>query len=716
MSDTNLLKLNTTKPTASQLRTAFRSIVADDAILYRLPDGGIKVVGASEKTSRLVDKHAAEVEWAVTPSISPEDAASARRLLNDRAVELVIDDKRAAEVVPDLIAAANKTGVLAFDTETTPIERRPIPVALTKDGRVAVRQPKTGDAGAALDPRRARMRLIQAYAGDGPVMLFDMDATSWNTIEPLLHDVPALAAFNAVFDCKMLIEVAGIEPTTRLYDTMTACRLIDGSRDGLGKTAANILGIDLPKELGASDWGRPDLSADQVNYAALDAVVTFDLWAHQRDLFDEVDENAQSIADETIIATARMELHGLPFDKAAHAAKVQHWQEERRKAEVALSAATGGQLTGLPTNRQVAAYLVSVLDDDDLEDWPKTRTGTITVAAPALKNNGDGVPGVAELLTLRAWAKALSTYGPTLSDAVDDDERLRSSFLIAGARTGRYASRNVNLQNQPKRNPLLAGFRDIFRAPEGYKVVAADFSQIELRIAAELSGDKAMTEAFATGTDLHIQTAERIHGRKIDKKDPERSQAKAASFGLLYGSGARGFRRYAKTIGVTLTHGEAVDLIDNYFTVYPDLHRWQINHTRETRRRGVVETVGGRRWQFRWRSHSYDDPKIDELEEWQVADWIDGYERNFALNHPVQGTAAEIIGVALNYVDQALRPYDARIGAIVHDELVVVTHDDDIDDVKRILAAKMGRAWLEFFPDAPRKGIVDISVAQGWED
>ncbi|WP_254451544.1 DNA polymerase [Ruegeria sp. HKCCA5763] len=146
------------------------------------------------------------------------------------------------------------------------------------------------------------------------------------------------------------------------------------------------------------------------------------------------------------------------------------------------------------------------------------------------------------------------------------------------------------------------------------------------------------------------------------------------------------------------------------------MKRWQRDQERQTRRGGDVSTIGGRRWLFRWRSRTPDDKGFDELEDWQVDDWLDGYERNFALNHPVQGTAAEIIGVALVYVGEALRHLPACIVATVHDELVIdcAVDPQTVRAVRRILKAKMTRAWLEFLPDAPFRGVVDITTGPCW--
>ncbi|CUH42058.1 DNA polymerase [Ruegeria atlantica] len=718
MNATKPMKESDSLPINNQLPKLFRRIVASKSTLFRNSDGTVAIETNDADLRADVTNLQASIAAAVNPSIDHEQRNAARDLLHGFTVELIEDVATAERAVAELTRRAKLSGCLAFDTETAVRSEflTPVPVVFTKAGSIAKRQPKTGVAGYALNPRKSRVRLIQAYAGGRQVALFDMSKLAPSVIAPLLQDVPALAAFNAVFDAKFLLSDGYAEPTPRIYDVMTAMRLINGSRDNMAKSAMTLLGIEVPKGLGASDWHRQNLNQDQLDYAAIDALITFWLWEKQRDLLDDVDEHAQSLSDDLIVPVARMELAGLPISRERHTSKVAHWQSSLADAQKDLASATKSQLRDIPTSRQVCAYLEGTLSADNLEAWPRTKKNEqLCTDQKALKNHGADIPGIPELLTVRAWAKALSTYGDNLAQHIDDDDRIRSSFLIAGARTGRFSSRNVNLQNQPKRGKLLAGFRDIFAAKPGHIIISADYSQIELRIAAELSGDTEMREAFRQRIDLHTRTASLLTTDEPTRED--RTLAKAANFGLLYGSGVRGFRNFAKaTYGLDLTHNDADELISDFFAAYPELHRWRFRQERETRRDGVVSTLGGRRWDFSWRSHTADDKGFDDLENWQINDWLDGYERNFALNHPIQGVAAEVIGVALCYVDKALRHLPARIVATVHDELVIecANNPDTVRAVRRNLNARMTRAWLEFFPDAPWRGVVDITQGPSW--
>jgi DNA polymerase-1 len=286
------------------------------------------------------------------------------------------------------------------------------------------------------------------------------------------------------------------------------------------------------------------------------------------------------------------------------------------------------------------------------------------------------------------------------------------------------------MQNLPKRSKKLADFRKIFAAPPGHVIITADYSQIELRALAALSGDEVMTGLYRDygrvhrdmkarkQYDIHAMTA-RAFSESDEPTSADRSVAKAINFSLAYGSGPTGVRDYAESsYGVRMSRVEAAERIEAFRQQYRGVAQWQQQHEQQTRQQGWVSTVGGRKWVFAWRAWGSDDARLDDVEDWQVDDKLTGYERNYALNHPVQGTSAEVTWVARDSVDRALRPYDARLVAVVHDELVVLAKDDPqtVRAVRRILAAKMTRAWLEFFPDAPWRGLVEVGVAQTWGD
>ena len=556
----------------------------------------------------------------------------------------------------------------------------------------------------------------------GPVVstvyVFDMRSVAWADIAPLFA-LP-LAIFNAVFEVKRLIHEAKIEPTGRIYDVMTAIWLTDGRRPSLGEAVAINYKITIPKELGASDWSSDTLTAEQLEYAALDAVLCRLLWnTQQNELFDDIDKQCQEVVDAVTPAIARMELNGMPIDVAAHRAQIARWQTELAAAENALHHAS--PLRDLLKPAELQAHLHDVLDADALAAWPRTDTGKLTTRRQQLQLNSH-LPALAELLQVRALQKLINAFGESLIEAINPvTGRLHTSFLIAGASTGRFAARGVNLQQMPKRRE--AGFRKIFAAPAGQLVMALDYSQIELRAVGELISDwfgydSILRQSFAAGMDAHTATAMSMTGknRPEDVTEDERQLAKPCNFGLLYRMGNRGFYNYLRVNFVPdITFEEACELKARFFAGYPDMARWQDEYARHTREQGYTQTVAGRRWRWKWRAQNPED--VDEDTPF-YEDVIIGFRGAYAVNHPVQGSSAEVMQIALTRLDQALRDEPAQIIATVHDEAVLLV-PDDVDSVERIGAIaqqEMIAAFLEVFPDAPTLNLVDPKVGPTWGD
>src|SRR3954451_10780997 len=423
-------------------------------------DGTRLILGGDlpDELRQRVGQHQAELVRELRPQATAEEAARVRGYLSgaDISVVYVTVALAARQAADELFRDAGESGVIGIDIETAvrAEHRRPIPVAITKDGRKARRQPKGGDAGLALDPYRARIRLFQAYAGGSRVYVLDLDRVGLAAVEHLLGRAPALAAFNATFELKFL-SLAGLEPACRVHDVMTACWLTHGCRPSLQEAAGLCFDLELPKALGASDWSVAALTPEQIDYAALDAVLAMQLWQEQRQAFDEADENAQELADGCLLATVRMELAGMPIDRGRHERLIQQWQDELRAAECQLLEVPAAQ--PLDTPAQMAAWLERVLPAEMRDAWPRTDGGRLTSRAPILKLHLD-VMAVPELLAVRKARKLLSAFGSALLAKVHPlSGRLHPGFLVAGARTGRFSSRQPNMQQMPKRQ--LAHFR-----------------------------------------------------------------------------------------------------------------------------------------------------------------------------------------------------------------------------------------------------------------
>ena len=700
------------------LRKPIRDLLAAGGRISR--DGNQVLIEGPLALADAVRTHAGELARYVVPSVDVKEAELVRSLLADAgaAVAYIIHPDEARQAVAGIVAGVPDVVGLDLETEVLPEFQQPIPIQFNKDGNIAVRQPRDGAAGLALDPYRSRVRLVQAWAGGEQVFVFDMRCISWTDIA-LLFTQP-LAIFNAVFEVKRLIHEAKIEPTGGVFDVMTAVWLTDGRRPSLGEAITINYGLTVPKELGASDWSSDILTSEQLEYAALDAVLCRVLWnTQQRELFDDIDRQCQQVADAVTPAIARIELNGIPIDVTAHRAQIARWKSELTAAETALRQASPSRDLLKPAELQ--AHLTEVLDVESLKAWPRTDTDKLTTRRQQLQLNSH-LPGLGELLQVRALQKLISAFGESLIEAINPiTGRLHTSFMIAGASTGRFSARGPNLQQMPKLRE--AGFRKIFAAPAGQLVMALDYSQIELRAVGELISDwfgvdSILRQSFAAGLDAHTATAMSMTGknRPEDVTAEERQLAKPCNFGLLYLMGNRGFYNYLRVNFVPdITFEEACELKDRFFAGYPDMAQWQVEYARHTRKQGYTQTVAGRRWRWKWRAQNPED--VDEDTPF-YEDVIVGFRGVYAVNHPVQGSSAEVMQIAMARLDRALRDAPVQIIATVHDEAVLLVPDDR-DPVERIGAIaqdEMIAAFLEVFPDAPTLNLVDAKLGPTWGD
>ena len=699
------------------LRKPIRDLLAAGGRVTR--DGNHLSIEAPAAAADAVHAHTEELARYVIPAVTAEEAELVRSLLADADVAYITAPDAARQVVAGIVAGAPEVIGLDFETEVLPAFRQPIPIRFNKNGNIAARQPRDGAAGLALDPYRSKVRLVQVWAGGEHCYVFDMRSIAWADIAPLF--TLSLAVFNATFEVKRLLHEAGIEPSGRIFDVMTAVWLTDGRRPSLAEAVAVNYKITLPKELGASDWSADILTPEQIEYAALDAVLCRLLWnTQQNELFDDIDRQCQQVVDAVIPAIARMELNGMPIDVAAHRAQIARWQIELAAAEHALRHAS--PLRDLRKPAELQAHLNDVLDADALAAWPRTDTGKLMTRRQQLQINSGDIPALAELLQVRALQKMIDAFGESLLEAINPvTGRLHTSFLIAGASTGRFAARGPNLQQSPKQRE--AGFRKIFAAPPGQLVMALDYNQIELRAVAELISDwfgydSILRQSFAAGLDAHTATALSMTGKNRPEEvtKEERQLAKPCNFGLLYRMGNRGFYNYLRVNFVPdITFEDACELRARFFAGYPDMARWQDEYARHTREQGYTQTVAGRRWRWKWRAQNPEDVNEDTP---FYDDVIVGFCGAYAVNHPVQGSSAEVMQIALTRLDQALRDAPAQIIATVHDEAVLLV-PDDIDSVERIGAIarqEMIAAFLEIFPDAPTLNLVDLKVGPTWGD
>ena len=670
----------------------------------------------------------------ITPQKSaeePEGGSSAILRRHNCRVQYVTDDMQASTALAVILADA-KDGIVAIDIETAPheSERQRLAALAHKEavarGTLRALIKLRGDAAAmgkakadlkaliaqkayaeraGLDPDRASIRLLQVYGGGRTVLVADMLRVGIKVFEPL-WDIPVVA-HNAAFELSFLHR-AGIEPA-EIHCTMQAVRLLYGPNvASLEHAVATVLGIDMDKTCQTSDWSQPNLTLAQIEYAAADAVV---LWQLANRVLPRLAERepAYEIQMTAIPAVVRMEARGFKMDAEAHTKLVSDLTEEKRKAEAAYHDACVAcgrndlAALGVPsTPAQKEALLIALLDSDEVAAWARTvKTGKLSTKKSELRRAAH-YPPIAALTKIAVLDKQLSSFGITLAAQVSPvTGRIHADYRVAGAITGRASCSSPNLQQIPRDNR----FRALFVAAPGNVLVAADFSSMELRAAAEISGDAAMRNAFERGDDLHRLTAAMVTGKKPEEVTAEeRSSAKRVNFGAAYGSGARGLMKSAwDSYGVVLTRAEAENWLSGFSAAFPIFAKWRRTHADkcEAARRIVIgrdaaEGIG----------------RVFELS------WLkpDRSSYTVACNLPIQGACADASMLALAAIDEALCEEGINGGPVawLHDEIVLEVPIEEAMRAAELLEEAMVEAFAETFPNAPLNGLVDVHNGTTW--
>ena len=364
---------------------------------------------------------------------------------------------------------------------------------------------------------------------------------------------------------------------------------------------------------------------------------------------------------------ADMERSGFLVDGGALARFGADLSDTIRQMEERIYAAAGQQFN-INSPKQLGKVL---FEDLGLPHGKKTKTGWST-NADVLEKLKDQ-PLVADVLTYRQYAKLKSTYADGLLKVIDPDGRIRTSFQMTVTATGRLSSTEPNLQNIPTRTDLGSKMREMFVAAPGHVLVDADYSQIELRLLAHISGDEAMQQAFLSGEDFHTVTAARVFHVPQDQVTHQmRSRAKAVNFGIVYGISAFSL---SQDIGVTVA--EAKEYMERYFATYTGVRQYMEQVVSQARERGYVETLWHRR------------RALPELKSSNFN--MRSFGERVALNMPIQGTAADIIKLAMVRVHRRLaaESLEARLIMQVHDELIVECPEAEASRVEQLLQQEM---------------------------
>ena len=364
---------------------------------------------------------------------------------------------------------------------------------------------------------------------------------------------------------------------------------------------------------------------------------------------------------------ADMERSGFLVDGGALARFGADLSDTIRQLEERIYAAAGQQFN-INSTKQLGKVL---FEDLGLPHGKKTKTGWSS-NADVLEKLKDQ-PLVADVLTYRQYAKLKSTYADGLLKVIDPDGRIRTSFQMTVTATGRLSSTEPNLQNIPTRTDLGSKMREMFVAAPGHVLVDADYSQIELRLLAHISGDEAMQQAFLSGEDFHTVTAARVFHVPQDQVTHQmRSRAKAVNFGIVYGISAFSL---SQDIGVTVA--EAKEYMERYFATYTGVRQYMEQVVSQARERGYVETLWHRR------------RALPELKSSNFN--MRSFGERVALNMPIQGTAADIIKLAMVRVHRRLAAegMEARLIMQVHDELIVECPEAEASRVEQLLQQEM---------------------------
>ena len=386
----------------------------------------------------------------------------------------------------------------------------------------------------------------------------------------------------------------------------------------------------------------------------------------------------------------RMEKSGIKVDTEYLKRLDVELSEDLKKIETQIYALAGEEFN-IASPKQIGQILFEKMG----LKGKRNSSGSYNTSAEVLEKLADENELAAKILEWRGFAKLKSTYTTSLLELKDKADLVHTTFAQTVVNTGRLASSNPNLQNIPNHSELGRKIRACFVAREGYKIIDADYSQMELRLLAEVADVKALKEAFEKGVDIHTSTASRVFGIPYDKVDKEhRSRAKAINFGIVYGISQYGL---AKQINVK--NEVAKQYIDSYFSVMPEVKEYMEKTKIFAHQNGYVETPFGRKC------------SVFGINSENKA--IVAMAERAAINAPIQGGAADLVKLAMQRVNQALKQsgLEARILLQVHDELVVEALESDAQKV-----AELVRQTMENIPELKIKMPVDAQISNNWAD
>ncbi|MGF7184405.1 DNA polymerase I-like protein with 3'-5' exonuclease and polymerase domains [Desulfitispora alkaliphila] len=532
-----------------------------------------------------------------------------------------------------------------------------------------------------LCPRKGEIRLLQIAVEKSPVMIVDWTKISdegKQVVKEFLERPTVKVFHNAKFDLKFLFN-EGINLQEYIFDTYLAAGVLTLGRKNpklsLESLVEKHLKIKLDKEEQKSNWARDPLTDEQLKYAAIDASVLLPLRQKLTAELENSDlKETAKLEFETIPAIVQMELNGVGVDKEKLALLKENLQQEKEACLDSLRAHFPQDINFNSPNQ-----LLQALGEKGIK-ITSTKHEELSQIAPRYEE-------VSLILKHKEIEKQLQ-FAKKIPECVDvSTSKIYSNYFQLGAATGRLSCTDFNLQQVPNRRE----FRDCFVPDKGNVLVVADYSQMQIRIAAEISKDYEMIEAYQRGDDLHKLTASLISGKSVDEVTKEmRTAAKALNFGMLFGMGAAGLVKYAwSSYNVKLTEQEASEFIEKFFKKYSGLKHWQKKEGRKKTKES--RTLGNRRRLFD------EEARYTQL-----------------VNNPIQGSESDILKKVLSFLPTIFNGTSAKIIACVHDEIIIECEEAEAEKIAVMLQVAMEKVGEKYLKEVPV--VAEAIITTSWAE
>ena len=593
---------------------------------------------------------------------------------------------RTEKELDELMGLINQADYVSFDTETTSLD-----YMLAELVGISI----------ALKPNEAFYIPIN-HNYEGAEKQLEQDFVL-EALKPFLEsdEIPKIG-HNLKYD-RHILQNAGIDLKGTLLDTMLFSYVNNSTitRHNLDAVSKRYLNINPTSYEDVAGKGAKQIPFSEVSidvasdYASEDADISLKLYEHIEPMVQKEAKLAKlysEIEGPLIYTLGDIERNGVLIDSEKLSQQSKELEAKILKLESQVQK-NAGEDFNLGSPKQLQEILYEKLGLPVIKKTPKGQPSTSEAVLQELSMD---FPIVHDILSYRAISKLKSTYTDKLPKMINSNTgRVHTSYHQAVTATGRLSSSDPNLQNIPIRSEEGRRIREAFIAPEGYKILAADYSQIELRIMAHLSKDQGLMDAFAKGQDIHQATAAEIFSINIDDVTPnQRRSAKAINFGLIYGMSAFGLSKQLQ-----ITRAEAQNYIEQYFERYPGVKSYMDETKFSAKQNGYVETVLGRRLYLA-------DIESSNYQRRQYA------ERS-AINAPMQGTAADLIKMAMTDLHSKIRneSLDAKIIMQVHDELVIEVNENQLDELSNLTVNIMADI---FKLDVDLK--VDADIGNNWDE